>query len=479
MRPKTSATFIQPCTWTFLRHVNVNVNVNVHTPSCSIKDSLTTLKASSSTDSNDKELQPQQKEEQTKQNQQESSTSTWWSPQNLTKDNPGFEPIPDNDYIKQYQANPQLWPVEFFIIAYRRVSMNDKTTQTQILVRRSANGTSKYGLGTGVPVTRWMLRDNGGGDEESILNKAPRGYQLSQPEITFDANHFPEFPKENPYSWTYTKIDICRDAFVNVETKKEECLLDSELQQYATSIRDELYKVVSSKQQQQQQQQIQNEEQLPSFESSTLAVIKNILENPNSIAAIQGTLRMSGLFAFKATSIFNDKNAARYINFKEPAAHPTKIAQSMRIYTMFPQMPNPLPLPTTSAQELQHEIQTRASSMKQSGRDPHKDKHGRYYTHISTSNVSNTIHGIYLTLDVTDVLPPTKSELNGDENIPPALDLFGSKTIQREWVSLEDLKVLDIDSGGVSRICEEDSKPTFISGFIVRQLVKEGVISLT
>ena len=48
------------------------------------------------------------------------------------------------------------------------------------------------------------------------------------------------------------------------------------------------------------------------------------------------------------------------------------------------------------------------------------------------------------------------------------MDLFGTKEVEREWVSLQDLKV---DS-------TVDPKPTFISGFIVRQLVKEGVIDV-
>ena len=34
-----------------------------------------------------------------------------WAPQDLTRDNPGFAPIPDNDYVKQYERNTALWPV--------------------------------------------------------------------------------------------------------------------------------------------------------------------------------------------------------------------------------------------------------------------------------------------------------------------------------------------------------------------------------
>ena len=121
-------------------------------------------------------------------------------------------------------------------------------------------------------------------------------------------------------------------------------------------------------------------------------------------------------------------------------------------------MPSPMPAPTATPDELRAEMATRAERMRQSGRDPHADRHGRVYTHISTPNVSNTIHGVYLTLDATGLLDDT----------PPALDLFGTKEVEREWVSLQDLKV---DAA-------EDPKPTFISGFIVRQLVAEGVIDV-
>ena len=63
---------------------------------------------------------------------------------------------------------------------------------------------------------------------------------------------------------------------------------------------------------------------------------------------------------------------------------------------MFPQMPSPMPSPTATPEELKDEMATRAERMRQSGRDPHTDRHGRVYTHISTPNVSNTIHGVYL-----------------------------------------------------------------------------------
>ena len=89
-------------------------------------------------------------------------TTHAWAPQDLTKDRAGFAPIPDNDYVKQYERNRALWPVEFFVIVYRRI--RDGTAE--VLVRRSANGTSKYGVGTGAPATRWILSSQ----------EAPRGY---------------------------------------------------------------------------------------------------------------------------------------------------------------------------------------------------------------------------------------------------------------------------------------------------------------
>jgi len=84
-----------------------------------------------------------------------------------------------------------------------------------------------------------------------------------------------------------------------------------------------------------------------------------------------------------------------------------------------------------------------------------------------------------LTLDVTDLLGG-----NDDDDNIPALDLFGTRRIKREWKSLEDLKVLDDsvatdgESSPTSTLSTEDTKSTFISGFIVRQLVKDGVIDI-
>ena len=376
-----------------------------------------------------------------------SESECTWSPQDLTTDNPGYTNIPDSDYIKLYQTNPeQLWPIEFFIIAYRRIENKaTKQMETQILVRKSANGTSKYGLGTGVPVTRWVLSGQG---------KAPTGYEYSDPPITFHAKDYPEFPSSRgeEESWIYSKIDMCRDAF-----KGSSELEDSELEQYALKMKDEL-RIALSKQAQ------DGGDSMSSFQLSTNSIILDrISTNPNSVtSAIQGTLRMSGLFAKNQDS----QGSNRFVSIDD-APDPNKLVNSCKIYTMFPQMPCPMPLPTTSPEELKQEIETRPSRMAENGQDPHKDKYGRMYTHISTSNVSNTIHGIYFTIDATNLL--------GTDEVPPALDLFGTKKIEREWVSLTDLKVLEEDGKTLGSV---DTKSTFITGFIVRQLVKEGVIEM-
>ena len=327
-------------------------------------------------------------------------TTHAWAPQDLTKDRAGFAPIPDNDYVKQYERNRALWPVEFFVIVYRRIRGT-----AEVLVRRSANGTSKYGVGTGAPATRWILASQ----------EAPVGYVKNG--MSFAASNFPEF--EGDEDWTYDKIDIRADAFARE---------DVELEAFAGEIRDGLIQHLAAR------------TGTDAWEQSTLSVVRSVLDKPNSLAAIQGTLRMSGAFAQKAT-----RNAAG-------------LAESVRIYTMFPQMPAPMPSPSATPEELREEMLTRAERMRQSGRDPHTDRHGRVFTHISTPNVSNTIHGVYLTLDATGLL----------DDIPPALDLFGTKEVEREWVSLQDLKVDSTD----------DPKPTFISGFIVRQLVAESVIDV-
>mmetsp|Transcript_32208 Transcript_32208/g.94818 ORF Transcript_32208/g.94818 Transcript_32208/m.94818 type:complete len:413 (-) Transcript_32208:181-1419(-) len=360
-----------------------------------------------------------------------------WAPQDLTADNDGCVPIPDDDYVKQYQRNPtKLWPVEFFVVAHRRNAAKSGG-QTEILVRRSANGTSKYGLGTGVPATRWMLStaDPPGGYEWSVV----------PPTTTFSASGYPEYDAEccgGKEDWTYRKIDMREDAL-----GRDTDLGDVELEDYATAIRNALRQRISG---------LMEDETLSVWETTRLSVVHNVLEKPSSVAAIQGSLRMSGLFARRTS------DEGRYLSVAS-APDASQLAQSMRIYTMFPQMPDPMPPPTSTAEELKAEIQTRPSRMAQGGRDPHKDKYGRAYTHISTNNVSNTIHGIYLSLDVTGQ--------PGLDRVP-ALDLLGTRRIAREWVTLRDLGVLNQEGG----MGDEDTKPTFISGFIVRELVKEGVV---
>jgi len=386
-----------------------------------------------------------------------------WSPQDLTRDNPGFQKIPDDDYIKLYQKNPELWPVEFFLIAHRQAkSAKTGRPEMQVLVRKSANGTSKYGVGTGVPATRWLLSSS----------KPPRGYEWSNPSICFDASKFPEFDtnQEEMESWAYRKIDICENAFHNGQDNEDsvaEGFEDSSLEEFARKIRDHLQTEFSDR-----LRKDKSENRMNSWEAERVAIVQKILDQPNSVAAIQGTLRMSGLFEkgreMTESRDGDSRESDRYINLEGAnAPDALSLVKSVQIHTMFPQMPDPMPLPSTTPEELKKEITSRYSRMIDDGKDLHKDKYGRTYTHISTSNVSNTIHGVYLSLDLTD-------HLEGDEIVPPALDLFGTNTITREWRCLEDLKVL-AESG---KICTEDPKPTFISGFIVRQLVKDGIIDV-
>jgi hypothetical protein len=395
-----------------------------------------------------------------------------WSPHDLTKDNPGFPEIPDDDYIKIYQENPELWPVEFFVIAYRRY-LSDETgqTETQVLVRRSANGTSKYGVGTGVPATRWVVS----------AEQPPRGYEWSDPVINFEASKFPEFDSNQRQSWTYQKIDIREDAFHDSHSNTDlpsEILEDPDLEKYARNIRNHLRTELSAT-----MQKNRSKKEMSSWEVKRNEIIQKVLDRPNSVAAIQGTLRMSGLFEKRKSNFAGDDDvvspdSARCVDLGgETGPDPVSLAKSVQIYTMFPQMPDPMPLPSTPPEELKKEIAGRYSRMVDSGRDPHKDKYGRTFTHISTSNVSNTIHGVYFSLDLTDYLPQQNHEFgkNDNEITPPALDLFGTKTIKREWKTLEDLKVLDSEGKSIST---EDPKPTFISGFIVRQLVKDGIIDI-
>ena len=115
---------------------------------------------------------------------------------------------------------------------------------------------------------------------------------------------------------------------------------------------------------------------------------------------------MSGLFAHKKEDN-DDDDGTRYVSLNESS--PTHNANSMRIYTMFPQMPSPMPLPPTSVAELEDEIVTRPARMAQT---PHFDEYGCVEKEQRRAGASN------------------------------------------------------------------DPKPTFISGFIVRQLVREGVIPM-
>ena len=216
-----------------------------------------------------------------------SPTTHSWAPQDLTKDRAGFAPIPEDDYVKQYEHNQALWPVEFFVIVYRRI--RDGTAE--VLVRRSANGTSKYGVGTGAPATRWILSSQ----------EAPVGYAKTG--LSFAASNFPEF--EGDLDWSYDKVDIRGDAFADQ---------DAELEAFAGEIRDGLRVELAAR-----------AGSAIAWEESTLSVVRSVLDKPNALAAIQGTLRMSGVFSRKATG-------GRYVDL----ADATGLAESVRIYTMFP-----------------------------------------------------------------------------------------------------------------------------------------------
>eukprot|EP00622_Pseudochattonella_farcimen_P004963 FR740486.1.p1 GENE.FR740486.1~~FR740486.1.p1 ORF type:complete len:311 (+),score=50.18 FR740486.1:67-933(+) len=288
--------------------------------------------------------------------------------------------------------------------------MNQDTQkhETSVLVRESANGTAKWGVGTGVPSTRWML---------SAQDSPPLGYKRSEPPVRFAAENFPTFPRgEGQKSWTYDKIDICESAFSGGYE-------DPELEECAKKVRAGVKATLAA--------------QVPAdrWEAERLSIVRNVIDSANSVAAIQGALRMSGLFARKGkTGASADESVGpRYVELGGDAPDHAELAQSMRIFTMFPQMPFPLPDPSTSPEELEKEIRTRDSRMAERGRDQHKDAHGRIYTHKSTSNVSNTIHGCYLTLDATDL--PGLDEV-------AAFDLFGDREIRGKWISLPDLKVL-------------------------------------
>ena len=62
-----------------------------------------------------------------------SSNNVFWTPQDLTKDNPGFVPIPSSDYIKKYQNIPSSQRLNKIIedlIKSGRIQKDDLTIVT-------------------------------------------------------------------------------------------------------------------------------------------------------------------------------------------------------------------------------------------------------------------------------------------------------------------------------------------------------------
>jgi hypothetical protein len=55
------------------------------------------------------------------------------------------------------------------------------------------------------------------------------------------------------------------------------------------------------------------------------------------------------------------------------------IAKSVRIYTMFPQMPDPMPRPSTPPEESKEESTTRPLRREQTGRNPQFEKIYTYF----------------------------------------------------------------------------------------------------
>ena len=94
------------------------------------------------------------------------------------------------------------------------------------------------------------------------------------------------------------------------------------------------------------------------------------------MVAIQGGSANEWSFANKKEATNNDGSTTtchRYVSF-EDAPDPSQLVQSMTdVYTMFPQMPYPMPLPTTSPEELEEDIANQGTRMAESGIDPHKD----------------------------------------------------------------------------------------------------------
>ena len=134
----------------------------------------------------------------------------------------------------------------------------------------------------------------------------PRGYEWSNPSIRFEASKFPEFDKNQRHtkSWTYQKIDIHEDAFHggqgddndnddddDNDNAHAERLEDPALEKYASTIRDYLRTELSAT-----MQKNESTDGVSTWECRRIAVVQKILDHPKSVAAIQGTLRMSGLF---------------------------------------------------------------------------------------------------------------------------------------------------------------------------------------
>jgi hypothetical protein len=75
----------------------------------------------------------------------------------------------------------------------------------------------------------------------------------------------------------------------------------------------------------------------PAWESTRLHVVRNNLDNPNSITSIQGALRITEI-PMKGTTTATTVSSTtfpRYINLdgKNVASNPNVIAKSVRIYT--------------------------------------------------------------------------------------------------------------------------------------------------
>ena len=156
--------------------------------------------------------------------------------------------------------------------------------------------------------------------------------------ISTQASNFPEFDADE--DWSYDKIDIAGDAFAGE---------DAALEAFAGEIRDGLRAELAAR-----------AGSAVAWEESTLSVVRSVLDKPSSLAAIQGTLRMSGVFSRKATG-------GRYVD----PANAADLVESVRIYTMFPQMPSPMPSPTATPDEVREEMATRVEHEAERPRSPH------------------------------------------------------------------------------------------------------------